>query len=713
MQNLELELASQFALHTAQSFFLTGKAGSGKTTLLKNIAGNTTKNIVIVAPTGVAAINAGGVTIHSMFGLPLTTFIPTNDPVDPNQCTNRRALLDHMKLRRDKVRVIREMDLLVIDEISMVRADVLDAIDFVLRTVRRIREPMGGVQVMLIGDMYQLPPVVKPNDWAIMQRYYTSPYFFDSLVWKELNAVEIELKKVFRQTDSRFVSLLNNIRNQELNEDDFELLRARYQPQFDPKEPGYILLSTHNAKADAVNEQELGKLAGRMHVFEAEVTGDFPEHAYPCDRVLQLKVGAQVMFIRNDQEEAYFNGKIARIKTIDENGITVTFQDSGTDYVLKKEKWESINYKVDDHTGSLDKDVLGTFSQYPLRLAWAVTIHKSQGLTFDKVIIDAGKSFAAGQVYVALSRCRTLDGIVLHSMITQASLHGDPRIHAFSESHHSSRELQNTLEEAKERYGEALLKKLFTFQTLTTRVEEWRVNLFDKEFEGKQETMQLYENVFRKLESMTDIANKFRQQIATMNYAEREVLRERCGKAVDYFTEFLFTHYLTPIHTHASAVALRKRMKGYVVFLNELLAAGWKKVNQLYAAHWQDAPLYEGPVRFFPEMLKAPAVPAKREAGSTYRDTLELLQKGFSVDEIATTRGMAKSTIKGHLARLVGQGQLELQQALDSRTIEQIMPFFERDNDWTYAHVKSVFGEAIDYSDVRIVQAWMERKRSG
>lgn len=379
MENPELHLAEQFALNTARHIFLTGKAGTGKTTLLKKIAGKTTKNFVIVAPTGVAAINAGGVTIHSMFHLPLTSFIPSADYADMNLVTNRKLLLNHLKFSREKLAVLREMELLIIDEASMVRSDILDAVDFALRAVRRSRKPFGGVQALLIGDMHQLPPVVKEPEWNILQHYYSGPYFFDAHVWKELDAVEIELKTIYRQSDERFLNLLNNVRHRQLEEDDFEQLKKRYNPLFKPAESGYILLTTHNYKADNVNTQELRRLPGKLHAFEAMIEGDFPENMYPCEHTLQLKVGAQVMFIRNDAEEKrYYNGMLAVVKKIEGGNITVTFNDSGEDFLLRRETWENIRYTVEQGSDKIRKDDQGTFSQYPLRLAWAVTIHKSQ-----------------------------------------------------------------------------------------------------------------------------------------------------------------------------------------------------------------------------------------------------------------------------------------------------------------------------------------------
>ena len=324
---------------------------------------------------------------------------------------------------------------------------------------------------MLIGDMHQLPPVVKDNEWAILKNYYASPYFFDSVVWKQLKAAEVELKKIYRQSDERFLRLLNNIRHQQLDEDDYEELKKRYNPIFRPNEPGYVVLSTHNSKANSVNESELKKLSSRMHEFEADVQGDFPEHIYPCDKILRLKEGAQVMFTRNDAVEGkYYNGKLATVKMIDGDDVTVTFHSNSEDYKLKRETWENISYKVDEAADKIEKNVTGTFSQYPLRLAWAITIHKSQGLTFDKVIIDAGASFAAGQVYVALSRCRTLEGIVLHSLITQSALHGDAKITEFSDAHHSENDLQEILEEAKVEFANEQLKKFFDFNKLRLKI---------------------------------------------------------------------------------------------------------------------------------------------------------------------------------------------------------------------------------------------------
>jgi len=425
MDNAEFDLAEQFVLHTRKHCFVTGKAGTGKTTLLKRLVERTRKNVVVVAPTGVAAVNAGGTTLHSMFGLPLTCFVPSDDIVDLNIATNRQRLLgERLRLNGEKRQILAELELLIIDEVSMVRADVLDAVDVVLRHVRGNPRPFGDVQLLVIGDVHQLPPVVKDAEWDILKTYYRSPYFFDSRLWPELNAAHIELQKIYRQQDERFLELLNDIRNRRLDAEGYRLLKERYDPDLEPIQSGSVLLTTHNRKADDVNSAALARLPGRMHEFAARIDGEFPEPMFPCDAVLQLKVGAQVMFIRNDSEAgAYFNGKLAIVKRIDGTDIAVTFRDSAQEYKLHEEIWENVGFRTDETTGKIIREAIGTFRQYPLRLAWAITIHKSQGLTFDKVVVDAGRSFAAGQVYVALSRCRSLEGIVLHSLITPLALH--------------------------------------------------------------------------------------------------------------------------------------------------------------------------------------------------------------------------------------------------------------------------------------------------
>ncbi len=723
LQNPELQIAEQFALQTGKHFFLTGKAGTGKTTLLKNIAAKTTKNIVIVAPTGVAAINAGGVTIHSMFHLPVTSFIPSNDYVDMNVATNQRALASHLRFRKEKLRVIHEMQMLIIDEVSMVRCDILDAIDFALRTVRRIRKPFGGVQVMVIGDMHQLPPVVRDHEWAILKQYYDSPYFFDSHVWKSIDAAHVELKQIFRQSDERFLSLLNNIRHQQLEEDDYEQLKTRYKPDFQPTEEGYILLTTHNRKADSVNEEELHKLPGRTHLFEAIVKDDFPDHVYPCEKVLQLKEGAQVMFIKNDVVDGmYFNGKLAVVKKIDDGNIIVTFNDDNQDYQLKRETWENINYSMEADSDKIQKKVVGTFSQYPLRLAWAVTIHKSQGLTFDKVIIDAGQSFAAGQVYVALSRCRSLEGIVLHSLIRPNVLFGDERITRFTDSHHGVRELENILKGEKQAFAYEQLMQLFTFYKLDSGISDWKEMLMEKDIPEKAEAAQLFQNIDRNLKNIHATADKFQQQLERLLNDYRHdsknisVLKERSAKAVEYFTEKIFTELITPLHEHIAHMAFKARVKKYVQQLQATEELFWMKVNQLYNAKFLDEAIYSGTIIFTKEKLpqvKTSLTSGKKEKGGTYNDTLDLYREGKTIEEIAAIRSLTVGTIKGHFAKWIAEGEINVYEVLPKDYIAQLQSFIKQYGSENYAAMKRELGDAFDYSDMRMVLNGMRYKKEG
>lgn len=721
MQNPELYLAEQFALYTNRHFFLTGKAGTGKTTLLKTIAAKTTKKLVIVAPTGVAAINAGGVTIHSQFNLPLTSFIPSSDWVDLNLVTNRRALLEHMRFRKEKRKVIQEMEMLIVDEVSMVRADVLDAMDFVMRKVRKNEKPFGGVQVILIGDMHQLPPVVKENEWTILKNYYTSPYFFDSLVWQKLDAAEIELKQIYRQSDERFLRLLNNIRHRQLNEDDYEELKKRYNPSFRSTEKGYILLSTHNNKANHINESELKKLDTRLHTFEAEINGEFPEHLYPCEKYLQLKEGAQVMFIRNDATEGkYYNGKLATIKKISGENITVTFNDNAEDYLLKKEVWENVIYTVDEANDKINKNIIGTFSQYPLRLAWAITIHKSQGLTFDKVIIDAGKSFAAGQVYVALSRCRTLDGIVLHSLISQHILYGDEKIIEFTDAHHSASDLKEILEEAKIEFANEQLKKHFDFNRLRSKIDDWKELLFEKEIPKKEKALKVFETITTNIEAIVSTSEKFEQQLsrllADFNRDKRHVtvLKERSSKAIEYFTEQIFNLLITPLHQHIADMAYKSKLKKYVQQLQQVEESCWAKINQLYTARFMDEPLYSGEIKFNKEKLKTATTSVtscKKEKGGTYKDTLDLYRKGNTAEQIAEIRGLTVGTIKNHFARWISRGEINIQDVLKPNVLNPLLDFLAKSEEKTVAAVFKKFGEKFDGNDVKMVLRYLDSNR--
>ena len=474
--NHNFELAADLILNTNRSVFLTGKAGTGKTTFLKYIKEHCSKNTAIVAPTGVAAINAGGTTIHSFFQLPFTPFLPENQRFELNNTGfDKHSLMSRIKLNAERRKLIGQLELLIIDEISMVRCDILDAIDTVLKIIRnRPSEPFGGIQMLLIGDIFQLSPVVSDSEWAILAQCYKSRYFFDSLVWESQPPAIIELTKIYRQSDALFIDVLNQIRHNQLNEIGLKTLSSRYNPGFvPPKNEGYIHLTTHNSKADSTNLNELKNLEGETFQFKALIEGDFNEKAYPADEMLELKINAQVMFIKNDSDKSkrYFNGKIGKVTKIDTENIYVACSNENNIITVKKDIWKNIRYSLNKQTKQIEEEEIGSFTQFPLRLAWAITIHKSQGLTFEKVTIDAGNAFAAGQVYVALSRCTSLEGLVLQSLITSKTLNTDPHITAFMKLS-EVQQVSNHLFLEKQQFQFSLLHTIFDFQNCYSLFKE-------------------------------------------------------------------------------------------------------------------------------------------------------------------------------------------------------------------------------------------------
>ena len=442
-KNPELELALQFIDKTDRNLFITGKAGTGKTTFLHQIKNESLKRMVIVAPTGVAAINAKGVTIHSFFQMPF-------GPILPNQIANTSN--QQRKFSKTKIDIIKSLDLVVIDEISMVRADLLDGIDQVMRRYKNREKVFGGAQVLMIGDLQQLAPVVKPNEWSLLKQHYNTIYFFSSKAYQEANVISIELKHIYRQKNEDFITVLNEIRNDNLSIKSAEILNNRYNPNFSPsKDDGYITLTTHNNRANLINNSELNRLKNKSCFFKAEISGKFNENAFPNSEILELKLGAQVMFIKNDSsiEKRFFNGKIGVITDISRETVTVQCANEIDKIVTEKEIWDNINYSINEETKEIKEDLVGSFSQIPLRLAWAITIHKSQGLTFEKAIIDAEASFAHGQTYVALSRCTSLEGLVLKTQITSSAIINDKTVSIFNESveeNHPDEEILNQSE---------------------------------------------------------------------------------------------------------------------------------------------------------------------------------------------------------------------------------------------------------------------------
>mgnify|MGYP001422916718 CR=1 FL=1 len=535
--NTFFRIAADLVNQSARNIFLTGKAGTGKTTFLKYIRDHCIKELVVVAPTGVAAINAGGVTIHSFFQLPFGPFTP--------EPASRHQLVSQLRFTAEKKKLIRELELLIIDEISMVRSDVLDAMDTVLRYVRdRHNKVFGGVQVLFIGDMFQLPPVVKDAEWSILSSFYESQYFFDSMAVREEPPVYIEFSHIYRQSEESFIRVLNKVRNNELDEESARLLDSLYQPEFRRlPQDGYIILTTHNNKARDTNALELRKINAPLYAFNAEIKGQFSETAYPADEQLELKEGAQVMFIRNDTAERgkrYFNGKIGTVTRITDDEVYVRCGDNDDEISVERETWENIRYSLNKNTRLLETDVLGSFTQFPLRLAWAITIHKSQGLTFEKAIIDAGESFAPGQVYVALSRCTSLQGIVLKSRLGTNSLSTDPRIVRFSRLQASTGELDRELAEARKKYQEELLLSAFDFNEAWSDSRALKEYLEENEGSFSTGAVEWMDHLIRATGKMEETAGRFRTWLQAQFSAPGDQARsaeviERTRKAAAYF----------------------------------------------------------------------------------------------------------------------------------------------------------------------------------
>ena len=549
-QSLPYYLAEQFAMHTNRPIFITGKAGTGKTTFLRKLREQSPKNMAVVAPTGVAAINAGGMTIHSLFQLPVRTLIPTPQ--------SYKQLFAEQRMYQRKRNLLYHLEMLVIDEISMVRADALDAIDMVLRRYKYRKDvPFGGVQLVMIGDLFQLSPVVtKGDDEEAMAKYYDGPYFFHAKVMKKLQPIYVELDHVFRQQDKVFVNLLNEVRENQLTAQGRALLSARYNPRFkNTEEDFHITLTTHNRLADELNERELYRLPDEPRTFVAEIKKDFPQNIYPTEETLTLKIGARVMFVRNDDHRGpqrnqrsvsngviekprrYYNGKIGLITDIDDEKIAVRCDDG--DIEVNRMVWENIRYREDEKTGKIEEEVLGTFTQYPLRLAWAVTIHKSQGLTFDKVIIDAARAFAAGQVYVALSRCRTLEGIVLSTPLDYVELDNDPSVLQYTDSQPSVEVVNQALPKARKEYELQLFSALFDFHRLISLVEQMRKVAVTK-VSFNMETLPFLEELTPQFSEWQSVADKFRPQLTRLLLsAAKQQLKERLDAASYYFLPLL------------------------------------------------------------------------------------------------------------------------------------------------------------------------------
>jgi ATP-dependent DNA helicase PIF1 len=548
---------------TNQPIFLTGKAGTGKTTLLKRIKTDSSKKMVVVAPTGVAAMNAKGTTINSFFQLPPGSFFPGDISFENLQSgiLSIQSVVSNLSYSRDKINLFNELELLVIDEVSMVRCDLLDVIDAILRSVRKNNAAFGGVQLLLIGDLYQLPPVTKREDWAFLSSAYASPYFFEALVVRRNPLLQIELTTVFRQTEPEFIHILNAIRNNQISEEELALLNRRYDPLFNSSaELNPIIITSHNAEANAINKEKLDELPGTEYTFEAEVSGEFRDVSIQAEQSLRLKEGAQVMFIKNDtgDDRKFYNGKIGKVRSIQDDGIYISFPHEN-DLLLEKTSWQSFEYKTDPEQVIVQQQV-GEFSQYPIKLAWAVTIHKSQGLTFDHAIIDAGKSFAAGQVYVALSRVKTLNGLILKSKISTDSLRSNAEVINYMKAA-KEEELDHILVTQQEKMMLQLVLEHFSMnellnglETIISTPEVAKANL--------PELKTLIAQLQKSVTELITLSDRFQLQVQQLHhqngFKDQQVLQNRIESALAYFSKEITVQLINPLNKNIRVKAKNK-----------------------------------------------------------------------------------------------------------------------------------------------------------
>ncbi|MFW6020211.1 MAG: helix-turn-helix domain-containing protein, partial [Bacteroidales bacterium] len=729
-------IASSYINSTNCHIFLTGKAGTGKTTFLKNIVETTHKSCIVAAPTGVAAINAGGVTLHSLFQLPFGTYIPEDGGLfagEVNSLVNTpKSLIKQLKINATKRQMLREMELLIIDEVSMLRADIMDAIDLVLRTIRRNRNvPFGGVQLLLIGDMLQLPPVVKNNEWQYMSNFYESAYFFDSIALQQAKPVYIELEKIYRQSDYKFISLLSHLRDNQLTREDTEILNQHYYRELNNKQKkGAVFLTTHNKQADSINKQHLNELKGKAYHFHAEIKGDFPEYYYPLEETLTLKKGAQVMFIKNDYsgEQRYYNGKIGFVSEIDNEDVTVSFDDGADPVEVESYTWENKRFAMNKETGEIEEKIIGEFTHFPLKLAWAITVHKSQGLTFDKAIIDVSKAFAPGQIYVALSRLRSLNGLILTNPMPEGGISPDSRLSKFAKNKQEEEKLKENLKYESFRYTQSFLLSAYSLQELNYQLQE-HIKSYNKEenLSEKQKHKKWAVELRQKIDEPQKIAAKFQIQIrkltAQPETTDTNQLKDRVQAAKKYF-EPILNEFSENINKHIGKLAKKSGTKKYIKELMNLESYFFRKIKKLYKAEQlvealhKNKELTKAEMKNVQEKLeqqhadqqkhsakKPKERKKKQEKGRSAAHSFELYQEHKSIEKIAEERELAITTIEGHLAQYVAKEKIPATDFVSQKKQDQIIKASKAVDSLYMNEIKAVLGDEFTYSDIRFTLA--------
>jgi hypothetical protein len=732
-------VAYKFVNQTNKSVFLTGKAGTGKTTFLKAIIEKTHKKAVVVAPTGIAAINAGGVTIHSQFQLPFGAFLPTNTPLGqtPVVVNNRETIKNHMNMTAAKRQVLKSLELLIIDEVSMLRADILDAIDTVLRLVRGVYDKaFGGVQVLFIGDLMQLPPVVKNEEWDILKSHYEGMFFFHAKVLQDEKPLYIELEKIYRQDDITFINILENLRNNRIETTDIAILNQYYKPDFKPTtKDSYITLTTHNNRAAQQNEAALAALPDKAYTFSAQVEDDFPQFSYPTDKDLVLKKGAQIIFIKNDPtgRQRFFNGKLALVESLSENEIIVSFKGETEKMTVEKYEWRNIKYEEDDNSKEIEQSVIGTYTQYPIKLAWAITVHKSQGLTFERAILDINSAFAPGQVYVALSRLKSLDGLVLTSKFMLNGISSDAHVIKFASNKKRPDEITGILEVEMFLFLKDYLYKSFSFSHL---VYAWQrhVASYDKSEKNshKQKQQAWAVTQWETLEPLQKHGDSFINQLNRLLEAKNPNLStvlDRLTAAKNYFST-PFENALVQTRVHREKMNQLTKTKVYVEELSELENSLHNKILTFRKAivivkcvldgetitkqHFQTnsaSPLSMVTEDLASILKRASATVPQVEKtakvkGETYLQTLNLFLEGKKIEEISEIRGLAVGTLYGHFTKLIGEGRIGIDKIMPAKRLALINAALKDLTDNSITPAKEKLGDDFTFDEIRMVKAY-------